>query len=326
MKNVLITGASGFLGWKTALYLSGRFQAYGTYHEHSIAIEGCPMLPLDLADEGGTRRLLDDLKPEIIVHTAALSDPDACERDRSLAFRVNAQGTETLARYAARNRSRLIYTSTDLVYDGTRGNYDESDEPNPLNSYAQTKLLGEQKVMRHCEDGVILRLALLYGWGHGLNRSFTDWMMENLAHGKEIRLLTDQYRTPLLVDQAAEVIARVIEDPSVRGVFTVGGGERVNRCEFGLKFCEVFGLPTELIKPVEMKELGYLAPRPKDCSLNSSKIVTLLGIQFFSVTEGMRKMRANRLLGSLHPPPSHESPQRPDRTGQPSRRDGKWHG
>ena len=163
------------------------------------------MLPLDLADGRAVHRLLAETKPDVIVHTAASTNPDDCERDRGLAFRVNVKGTEHLVRFAEKIHAKLIFISTDLVYDGLRGNYAEEDPPNPLNYYAETKLKGEGLVARGCEDFVIFRMSLLYGWGNGINGSFTD------------------------------------EDPRVKGLFHMGGSERTNRYELGLRFCEVFG-------------------------------------------------------------------------------------
>lgn len=312
MKKILITGASGFLGWNLALsFCEGTalhtptpslpacgegkgYRVFGTYHTHPIEVEGCRMLPLDLADGQAVRRLLADIKPDVIIHTAALTNPDACERDRGLAFRVNVKGTEHLVRFAEKIHARLIFISTDIVYDGLRGNYAEEDPPNPLNYYAETKLKGEELVAEGCEDFAILRPSLMYGWGNGINRSFTDWMWGSLTEGKEIGLFTDQHRTPLLVHQALEVIRGAMEDPRVKGLFHAGGGERINPYEFGLKFCEAFGLPQGLLKPIEMEGFNYLARRPKDCSLNSSKIAALLGVRLLSIEEGLQWMKQEK--------------------------------
>lgn len=291
VRKVLVTGASGFLGHHVALHVKGRYEVYGLYLTHPIVLEGCSLVRLDLTNEGPVHALLGEVHPDVIVHTAVLGDADRCEWQPAEAHLVNVRGTENLARAAARVGARLIYISTDLIYDGTKGDYDEEDEPHPLSVYAETKLLGERRAAALCEQTLLLRLALMYGWGSAARSSFTDWLFERFTKGQEVTLFTDQYRTPLFVEQGAEVIGRLIEKPEVRGTFNMGGGERVSRYEFGLKFCQVFDLPYGLLKPITIETFGYVARRPKDCSLNSSKISTLLNVRPLTVEEGLKEMK-----------------------------------
>ncbi len=288
---VLVTGASGFLGHQVALHLKDRHEVFGLYLTHPIVLEGCSVVGLDLTDGKSVHGFLEEVRPRVIVHTAALGDADRCERHPAEAHRVNVCGTEHLAQGAARIGARLVYISTDLIYDGAKGDYDEEDEPYPLNVYAETKLLGERRAVALCEKTLVLRLALLYGRGSLARLSFTDWLFERLTKRQEVPLFTDQYRTPLFIGQAAEVIGRLIEKPEVNGTYNLGGGERVSRYEFGLKFCQVFDLPKELLKPIPMETFGYRARRPKDCSLNSSKISTLLNVRPLTVEEGLQEMK-----------------------------------
>jgi len=290
MARILVTGASGFLGHHVALHLRDRHEVFGLYLAHPVALEGCSLARLDLTDEGSVHGFLEEVRPDVIVHTAALGDADRCERHPAEAYLVNVRGTENLVQGAVRIGARLVYISTDLIYDGTKGDYDEEDEPRPLNVYAETKLLGEQRAVALCKQTLVLRLALMYGRGSMARSSFTDWLFDRLAKGQEVPLFADQYRTPLFVGQAAEVIGRLIEKPEVSGIYNLGGGERVSRYEFGLKFCEVFNLPKGLLKPIAMEAFGYAARRPKDCSLNSSKLSTLLNIRPLTVEEGLEEM------------------------------------
>jgi dTDP-4-dehydrorhamnose reductase len=177
------------------------------------------------------------------------------------------------------------------VYDGVKSYYDEADMPQPLMVYGWTKLEGERRAAAICRDTVILRLALMYGWGTSTRLNFVDWLVQRLRAGQEVSLFVDQYRTPLYVVQASEVIGRLIDMPEVRGTFNLGGGERLNRYAFGLRFCEVFDLSKALLRPTEMSSIAGRAARPRDCSMNSAKISTQLQIMPLTVEEGLRAMR-----------------------------------
>jgi dTDP-4-dehydrorhamnose reductase len=291
MKRILVTGGSGFLGRYVTLALKNRYTVLGTYHSQAKVHDTCELIRLDLSEAEAVREAFTAFRPDVVVHTAALSDVDACERHPDAAHRVNVQGTEAIARAAVAVGARLISISTDQVYDGIKGHYDEADVPQPLMVYGRTKLEGEQRAAAICPHTVILRLALMYGWGTSSRLNFVDWLVERLRAGQEVPLFVDQYRTPLYVVQASEVIGRLIEAPEVDGTFNLGGGECINRYALGHTLCKVFDLPNALLKPVEMGSTVGLAARPRDCSMNSVRISGLLQITPLPVEEGLHALR-----------------------------------
>jgi dTDP-4-dehydrorhamnose reductase len=294
MKRILITGVSGFLGRYVALSLKDHCAVLGIYHSHAVGLDACQLTRLDVTDAEAVGMTCRAFRPDVVVHTAALGDVDACERHPDEAHRVNVQGTEAIAEGADEVGAKLIYISTDQVYDGEQGDYADADAPHPLMVYGRTKLEGEHRAAAICRDTVVLRLALMYGWGTASRLNFVDWLVERLRAGQEVPLFVDQYRTPLYVAQASAVIGRLIDAPEVRGTFNLGGAERINRYAFGLKFCEVFGLPKALLKPTQMDSASGLAARPRDCSMNSSKLSSLLQIVPLTVEEGLRVLRQQR--------------------------------
>jgi dTDP-4-dehydrorhamnose reductase len=294
MKRILVTGVSGFLGRYVVLSLNGRCEVLGTYHRQATDIGGCDLACLDIADEEGVRSVFRSFRPDVVVHTAALGDVDACERHPEDAYRVNVRGATYIAQAAQEASARLIHISTDQVYDGAKGNYDDDDAARPLMVYGHTKLEGEHRVATICHQAVILRLALMYGWGTPSRLNFVDSLAERLEAGREVSLFVDQYRTPLYVAQAAEAIGRLVDTPEVQGRFNLGGGERITRYAFGLKFCEVFGFPEALLKPIEMSSVSGIAARPRDCSMNSSKLTARLHMRPLMAEEGLRIMRQRR--------------------------------
>jgi dTDP-4-dehydrorhamnose reductase len=291
MKRILVTGVSGFLGRYVTLALKDRYAVLGTYLSQAVVLDTCELTRLDLTEVEAVRATFMEFRPDVVVHTAALSDVDACERSPDAAHRVNVQGTEAIARAAVAVGARLISISTDQVYDGVKGHYDETDVPQPLMAYGRTKLEGERGAAAICPNTVILRLALMYGWGISTRLNFVDWLVQRLRAGQEVPLFIDQYRTPLYVVQASEAIGRLIEMPEVHGTFNLGGGERINRYAFGLTLCAVFDLPKALLKPIEMGSITGLAARPRDCSMNSARLSGLLQITPLTVEEGLRAMQ-----------------------------------
>jgi dTDP-4-dehydrorhamnose reductase len=291
MQRVLITGVSGFLGQHVARMLHVRHHVIGTYRKHAVTLPGCLTRPLDIEDATSVEGLCRDVHPDVVVHTAVQGDLDRCQRDPDEAYRVNVQGTVHVAQAAAAVGARLIYMSTDQVYDGTTGHYDETSPTLPLMVYGRTKLEGEQRAAAICRDMVILRLALMYGWGSATRPTFIDWLLARLQAGQEVPLWVDQYRTPLYVVQAAEAVDRLLDRPDVRGVFNLGGAERLDRLSFGRMFCQVFGLPTASLKAAEMATTITSTPRPADCSMDSAKISALLGLRLLTVEEGLLALR-----------------------------------
>ncbi|MGH8059378.1 MAG: sugar nucleotide-binding protein, partial [Candidatus Entotheonellia bacterium] len=138
----------------------------------------------------------------------------------------------------------------------------------------------------------------MYGWGRGARPTFSDWLVGRLQAGEEVPVFIDQYRSPLFVGQAAEVIGQLTQAPEVRGVLNCGGGERLSRYDFGRTFCDVFDFPHSLLRAIEMDTLNQAAKRPRDCSLDSLKLSDLLHIKPLTVREGLERMKRERVGGA----------------------------
>jgi dTDP-4-dehydrorhamnose reductase len=290
MRSVLITGASGFVGENLAhrfkedcsLYL-----AYGLQRPRAKADE---VFSVDLGVRDDFSRVLGDLNVDTVVHAAAIGSPGLCEEDPSMAHAVNVEGTQEVARWAEARGAGMIYFSTDLVFDGKKGLYEEEDAPGPLNVYARTKLDAEGEVARICTQWVIVRLALSYGPTRGAGGDWTLALRRTLEQGRTLRLFTDQYRSPAYVGDTVEAVFRLARAGKT-GVFHVGGGDRVNRYEFGQAFCHIFGLARERFVPVRMEEVRMDAPAPPDCSLNTDKLAREIGLVTCGVEQGLRRQK-----------------------------------
>ncbi len=289
-QTILITGASGFIGENIAhrLRMGGaRVYLVSAGRQPRASAEKC--FTADLGVRGQFARALGDLPVDAVVHTAAVINPDACQRDPARAHAVNVEGTREVAEWAESRRARMIYFSTDLVYNGTKPFFREDDPPDPTNVYGKTKLEGEERVRRTCSHWVVMRLALSYGPTRGSRGDWTEKMRAALAEGKELTLFTDQFRTPAYAGDTAEAVFRFAGGEGRTGVYHMGGRERVSRYEFGIKFARVYGIPKERIRPIRMADLPMDAPRAPDCSLNTEKISRDLGLSLCDVDEGLRR-------------------------------------
>ncbi len=294
MQTILITGASGFLGWNLARRLRFQYRVYGTYLDHQVFQDQVECIAFDLTNLDKIDKLCSTLRPSAIVHTAALSDPDYCEAHHKEALTLNTFATRELAKCTLRLGGKLIYLSTDLVFDGASSMYSEADPPSPLSYYAKTKYLGELEIMNNCSSYVTLRLSGLYGRGNGHKRNFFEQMEHAARRNSKMQLFVDQYRTPLFVEDAALAVERFIADRSLKGLFHLGGPERMSRFEFGQVFCRVFDFSPSLMVPVHLEDAKLAAPRPKDCSLKSDKARKLLKLSLTPAEEGLGQLLRSR--------------------------------
>lgn len=290
--NLLITGGSGFLGWNLARYAAEYYDISFTYHQHPIKIKGCQEYPVNLQNPQEIEELVEEIHPDVLIHTAALADVDFCENRRSIAYEINVAATEAWVRCAEEIGCRFIYISTDLVFDGQTGLYQETDQPHPVNYYGETKLLGEHAVSAGSTNYLILRMALMYGTGNGINGSFTDWMREGLQREKPVTLYTDQYRTPLFVGEGVRAIMELIEQPMSNEMYHIAGRERINRYEFGRIFAQTFGYDARWLKPVQMQDVQSPIPRGKDCSLATDKVQKVLSFPLSDAVTGLQQMKS----------------------------------
>ncbi len=291
---LLITGGSGFLGWNLAKLAVRTYDVAYTYWQHPIDIAGCEAHHLDLHHTDQIDKVLSKIHPDVIVHTAALSNVDFCEKRRSMAYAINVRATRDLAHYAEDMGAAFVFISTDLVFDGTHGNYCETDLPKPCNYYAETKVQAERAVKDISTNYLILRTALMYGSSNGQNRCFTDWLREGVEQQTPLTLFTNQYRTPLYVRDGCQAILELIDSPLHNQLFHLAGSERLNRYEFGLQFAGIFGYDSQCLQAVKMEDVKKAATRGSDCSLNTKKVQEFLSFHLSDVNSGLHAMKEER--------------------------------
>lgn len=288
MLKVLITGSSGFLGQHLIRYAPRTFHIIAHYCQNSPLDFGrqLELLQADFTIKPWEK--VEELHPDVIIHTAAMASIDACEESKELARELNYHASCQLAGLSEAMGGRLIFISSDVVFDGKKGNYNENDIPGPQNIYAETKRDAETFILQNHPNAVIIRPALFYGRALQGRRSFTEIMLTQLGEDKNVDAFTDQFRTPIFVNDLSKAIWELV-DHHYQGVIHLAGPQKVNRYEMGLMLCEIFNLNKKLLIPVKSADIQMKVSRPLDCSLDISRARSILQTGFNDCKNGLRK-------------------------------------
>jgi len=269
MKRVLITGASGLLGGNLLLLLPKEWELVGITHEYPLCGgENRTIVQVDL-ELDDVAILLKPFEPfDAIIHTAALTNVDACEKEKEKAMKMNALLPEKLAMYAKKIGAHFIHVSTDQVYDGKKGNYTEDAAMDPVNYYGMTKKEGEARVRKIGGNMTIIRTNL-FGFNVQEKNDFAGWLLHSLHSGKELTLFEDVRFSIILVNDLTEVIQEIIER-GITGTLNIGSCDQCSKHEFGLRLAETFTLSTENIRAISVDDAHLPAKRPKDMTMDVS--------------------------------------------------------
>lgn len=272
-KKALITGYTGMLGKDVAEILLCRdeIELYGTSRSVDNLINGISNVSVELTDKHTLSEAVKAIQPDIIVHCAAYVDVDGCEKNKEYAYRLNVESTDILASYNPEG-TKFIYVSTDSVFDGSKGNYIEYDKVNPTNYYAYTKLMGEKAALTKNKAAIILRTNI-YGFHNIKGKSLAEWAIDNFSNGKHIKGFDDIYFNPVYTKQLARFISSIVMSNSdYSGIINIGCNEQISKYKFLVLLAKAFGYDEAMIEPVSSDSIEFIAPRPKNTSLNVNKL------------------------------------------------------
>jgi len=241
----------------------------------------------DLTSSPFLNSVLCDVKPNVIVHCAAIVDVDACGMDKDAADAIHCGVVRRLSSFNPA-LTQFVNISTDSVFDGLQGNYSETDIPNPLNYYAKSKLAGEQIALENNPNSVIIRTNI-FGFNYHSGASLVDWALEGLLAGQPIVGFNDVFFNPLYTRQLARCIAEIIEK-EFAGVINIATDERVSKFDFLLRLAQSFNLSLDLIQADTVESVKFLAPRPKDTFLNTELMKSAFGWEF-TIAQGLKELR-----------------------------------
>ncbi|HMA61606.1 MAG TPA: SDR family oxidoreductase [bacterium] len=291
MRKILITGASGFLGsnivqtfGKSENILCG-YKNFKPSEKNSVEI--------DLANLEELKSKLNAISPNVIVHTAAISRPGQCLQNPARSQLINVESTGEIADWCEQNQSRLIFTSTDMVYSGENPPYVETDQTNPVNIYGKHKVQAEQIIAKKCSKFVILRLALMYGRGIYQRDYASQWLERDLKmkmkkrNSEPVGLYSDQIRSMIAVKNVAKIIKEIVNSEH-QGIFNIGGPQSISRYDFGKELIKILDIPENLIKPIKYQKLDPKVQTPLNVSLDPDKACNSFTTPLLSVKKGLQ--------------------------------------
>ncbi len=286
---LLVTGAAGLLGRVAVHDNAGRHEVVAMVHRRALPEPDVESVSADLEDLDTLDRAWDTARPDLVLHAGAIAEIEACERDPARAERVNVDATAHLARLGARDGVRMVHLSTDAVFDGTAGPYQESDVPCPQSVYAATKLAAEAACLEVLPTALVARVNF-FGWSATGTRSLAEFFHGALSAGREVRGFTDVEFTSLynrdLVDLLLDASAAELS-----GIFHVGSADRMSKFDFGRALAAEFSLDPDLVTPGSLADLGAEVRRSARLSMDSSAFETALRRPLPTFAQGLERMR-----------------------------------
>jgi len=286
----LVVGASGQIGG--AIYKSlveKNHDVLGTWYSQPAR----GMRKLDVNDRSRLFKLVKDVSPDVIYACAAMTNVDRCESEPKESFRINVVGLANLVEAANRAGAKIVLLSSDYIFDGSKGPYDVSDLPNPLNVYGYHKVLSEQHVATVAENFLIVRTTVVYGW-EVVGKNFIARLIHKLSQGQKVKVPSDQIGTPTYNRNLSRALIELVGKAD-QGVYHVAGSTSTDRYAFAVKAAQVFGLDSRLIQAVETGDLKQKARRPLKAGLKLDKTRELLSTKLLGYEDGLRQMLKDEL-------------------------------
>ena len=291
MNKILITGSNGLLGQKLVelLHKSAKNQVIATARgENRLPFtDGYEYKSMDITNREQVQDVIDKVKPNVIIHTAAMTNVDQCESEKDTCWQQNVSSVEYLVEACKKNDCFLLHVSTDFIFDGKAGPYKEDAEANPISFYGWSKYAAEKAVTNSDIRWGIARTVLVYGIAHDMSRTnIILWVKKSLEDGKNIKVVTDQWRTPTLAEDLAKGCA-LIAEKEVEGIFNISGKDFLTPYEMAMMTADYFKLDKSLISKADSTTFSQPAKRPPRTGFDLSKSQQVLDYQPVSFIKGI---------------------------------------
>lgn len=291
-KRICIIGSNGMLGQRLVFHYKkfANIELMCSSFEKDSFIEGVNYLQVDITNKKDVQKLIHQFYPDYIINTAAYTNVDGCETEKELSWKVNVTGVENIVRYASAIDSHIIHLSTDYVFDGQNGPYDEEAKPNPISSYGRSKLASENVLNSSSANSTIIRTNVLFCPAKYGRPDFVKWVVTSLRENKHIKIVTDQINNPTYIDDLVSAINKIIEF-NKHGLLHIGGAELLSRYEFTMKIANYFNLDKSNISEIITSDLKQPAPRPLKSGLITLKAQTELGYKAIHLENAFASMK-----------------------------------
>jgi UDP-4-amino-4,6-dideoxy-N-acetyl-beta-L-altrosamine transaminase/dTDP-4-dehydrorhamnose reductase len=281
---MVITGISGLLGNNLAYCYKDKYEILGLYNTHPVSIEGIMTEKCDITDEAVLGNIFRDFKPDIVIHCASLTNIDECEINKDATKLINVHGTRKIVEAIEDFDSKLIYISTDSVYDGIKGHFSEKDRVTPQNYYGLTKYEGEGEVSNR--QGTLILRTNIFGWNILDKKSLGEWILGELQEMKKVNGFKDAYFSSIYTMELAKILDLAIRD-DLSGVFNCGSVDTCSKYEFCRRMADWFGFDEENIVAISIDDFQFRAKRGKKLNLDVSKVEQALGLRLPNINRSI---------------------------------------
>lgn len=292
-ERILITGANGLLG-QAVMHIFTRESDYeliqSSVEDKAYIGFGLEYVKLNITNKEEVKNAVKKYKPGIIVNCAAFTDVDKCETERESCWKLNVDAVKNLIIASRINDAKIIHFSTDYIFDGKYGPYDEKATPNPLSFYGRSKLASENALTTSGVNYAIIRTMVLYGLGVNVKPNFALWIINKLKNKEPINIVDDMFGNSTISDDLAYGSLKLIEKNCI-GIYNIAGRDIESRFDFTMKLCEVFKYDKNLVKKIKTKDLNQPAPRPLNSGLITLKAETELGFTPMNSMEALRFLK-----------------------------------
>lgn len=291
MKKILITGSNGLLGQKLVrlIVAEKEYELIATSRgENRLLLkDGYTYLSMDITSQEDVNRVMDQVKPDYVINTAAMTNVDQCEDEKEMCDKLNVDSVSYLVEACAKYNTFLLHVSTDFIFDGEAGPYTEEAKANPISYYGLSKLKAEEVVLASSIKWAMARTVLVYGITEGMSRSnIILWVKSSLEAGKTIQVVNDQWRTPTLAEDLAMGCYLIVKNDA-EGIYNISGKELLNPYQMAIKTADYFGLDKSFIQETDGSKFQQRAKRPPKTGFIIEKAEKNLGYKPHSFEEGI---------------------------------------
>jgi dTDP-4-dehydrorhamnose reductase len=294
MPKLLLTGASGFLGWHISQAAQSSWEIFGTYHQNPVTIPGLTPIAIDMTNADLIAPLFEQIRPDAVIHTAALSQPNACQQDPDRSYAMNVNASTVLAEQCAQAQIPYLFTSSEQVFAGTHPPYRETDPVNPINLYGEHKARAEVQIHDRYPSAIVCRMPLMYGAAPTAN-SFIQPFIQQLRQGQPLSVFSDEIRMPASGDDAAQgllmLLDRQLQGQTLPQTIHLNGPESLSRYAMAQMLAEILEMPHAAISPCSQADVPMAAPRPQDLTMDNT-IAQSLGYRPRTFREEIQRLRA----------------------------------
>ena len=283
MKKIVFFGGSGLLAVNWAKKICHNYEVYLIMHKRKIELPDVNIIYFDENFEESFNFFVLELRPDLMINCAALTNVDLCESNPSMANQINTEWPKKLALLSKKIKAKFVHISTDHLFDGKKEIYDEGDQISPLNQYAKTKAAAEKEVLLIDKNALIVRTNF-FGWGLSYRKSFSDFILEGLRNKTDLQLFSDIFYSPIYIGELVRLIHLALEKKCV-GIYNFVGTENISKYDFGMALAEAFDLSNKNISSSYIGEKKDLVPRPKNMALSNEKLLKRLDQPILTLKE-----------------------------------------